>query len=248
MKWYQKRWLVIGLSLLLVAGAVLGYRYRFSILAFLKPRYSVEDRVLQYGPAAGKRLLNAVGGRAAYPPKGCVLLVDKAAKRCELFIPSTLSSFIHAQWVPVRTYPTLALSGVAGPKLREGDNQVPEGVYGVEFLNANSAFHLSLRLDYPNEFDKRQGKKDGREDLGTDIMVHGPGGSRGCVCLSEEAIEELFVLAAEVGKENMQVVIVPDEAAVLAIPVKVPAGAPAWTAGLYMQLGGVVKELRGIEK
>lgn len=247
MKWYQKRWLLIGLSLLLVAGAVLGYRYRFSILALLKPRYSVEDRVLQYGPAAGKRLLNAVGGRAAYPPKGCVLLVDKAAKRCELFIPSTQSSFIHAQWVSVRTYPTLALSGVLGPKLREGDNQVPEGVYGVEFLNANSAFHLSLRLDYPNEFDKRQGKQDGRDDLGTDIMVHGPGGSRGCVCLSEEAIEELFVLAAEVGKENMQVVIVPDEAAMLAIPVKVPAGAPAWTAGLYEDLRRVVKELRGLE-
>ena len=34
------------------------------------------------------------------------------------------------------------MSGTLGPKLREGDRQVPEGLYGIESLNPNSLFHL----------------------------------------------------------------------------------------------------------
>ena len=56
-------------------------------------------------------------------------------------------------------YPVLGASGVLGPKLKEGDRQVPEGVYRVPELNPNSDFHLSLRLDYPNEFDRAQGAR-----------------------------------------------------------------------------------------
>lgn len=35
----------------------------------------------------------------------------------------------------VRAYPIQAASGEAGPKLREGDGQVPEGIYRIESLN-----------------------------------------------------------------------------------------------------------------
>lgn len=41
-----------------------------------------------------------------------------------------------------------------GAELREGDEQVPEGVFGIESPNPNSQFHVSLWLDYPNEWDR----------------------------------------------------------------------------------------------
>jgi hypothetical protein len=61
----------------------------------------------------------------------------------------------------LKTYPILAGSGTLGPKLVEGDGQVPEGLYRVESLNPNSSFHLALRVNYPNEFDRAKGKLDG---------------------------------------------------------------------------------------
>ena len=50
--------------------------------------------------------------------------------------------------------PVLGASGGLGPKLREGDRQVPEGVYSIVYLNPNSVAHLSLALGYPNAFDR----------------------------------------------------------------------------------------------
>lgn len=73
----------------------------------------------------------------------------------------------------IKSYPILAASGSIGPKLRESDMQVPEGVYQIESLNPNSQFHLSLRVNYPNEFDREQARIDGRAQLGGDIMIHG---------------------------------------------------------------------------
>ena len=67
----------------------------------------------------------------------------------------------------VKSYPVLAASGRAGPKLREGDEQVPEGIYGVEGLNPNSKFHVSLRVGYPNAFDRAKARRDGRASSGT---------------------------------------------------------------------------------
>jgi murein L,D-transpeptidase YafK len=63
----------------------------------------------------------------------------------------------------IHRYPLLAASGVAGPKLRQGDKQVPEGVYGISFLNPNSRYDVSLRVNYPNAFDRQMAAKDGPE-------------------------------------------------------------------------------------
>jgi len=61
----------------------------------------------------------------------------------------------------IKSYPFTGFSGGLGPKLREGDGQIPEGVYAIEYLNPNSQFHLSVKLDYPNVFDKAKGRADG---------------------------------------------------------------------------------------
>ena len=58
---------------------------------------------------------------------------------------------VHAAgWREPRRYAMTGFSGDLGPKLEEGDRQIPEGVYGIEYLNPNSRFHLSLKVSYPN--------------------------------------------------------------------------------------------------
>ncbi len=44
----------------------------------------------------------------------------------------------------IRSYQFYGFSGREGPKLEEGDFQIPEGLYRIEYLNPNSDFHLSI--------------------------------------------------------------------------------------------------------
>jgi murein L,D-transpeptidase YafK len=106
-------------------------------------------------------------------------------------------------------YPVRAASGTLGPKLREGDRQVPEGVYAVESLNPNSRYHAALRVGYPGAFDRHTAAPEDRSRLGGDIMIHGGAASVGCLAMGDPAAEDLFVLAAAVGVENVSVVIAP---------------------------------------
>jgi murein L,D-transpeptidase YafK len=82
-------------------------------------------------------------------------------------------------------------SGDLGPKLREGDNQSPEGFYtvGPAQLNPLSNFHLSFNLGYPNEFDRANGR------TGSALMVHGSCVSIGCYAMTDRAIEEIYAMA-----------------------------------------------------
>ncbi len=92
-----------------------------------------------------------------------------------------------------RTYPIAAASGSLGPKLVEGDGQVPEGFYFVTpgAMNPNSAFHLSFDIGYPNAYDRAHDR------TGTYIMVHGSNVSIGCLAMTDEKIEEIYTIADE---------------------------------------------------
>lgn len=109
----------------------------------------------------------------------------------------------------LRTYPFYGYSGELGPKRREGDGQIPEGVYRIEYLNPNSSYHLSLKIDYPNAFDREKGKADGRDRLGFDIFFHGNSVTVGCIPIGDEAIEDLFTLVAQIGADRTGVIIAP---------------------------------------
>ena len=167
------------------------------------------------------------------------LVAIKNAQRLELYARQSEQD----PWHFVKAYPVLAASGKLGPKLRAGDYQVPEGVYRVAFLNANSRFHLSLKLDYPNQFDQKMARSDGRSDLGGDIMIHGNSVSIGCLAMGDEAAEELFVMAALSAKENVKVVVSPIDFRTQASPgfaLNLP-----WTEDLYASLR---KELRNYKR
>lgn len=117
---------------------------------------------------------------------------------------------LHASgWEDSRAYEMQGFSGLLGPKLKEGDGQIPEGVYGVEYLNPNSMFHLSLKVSYPNNFDLARAREDGRSGLGGDIMIHGGSATVGCIPIGDDGIEEVFYFVEKAGCENVHVVIAP---------------------------------------
>ena len=158
-------------------------------------RRTVEDRVAEI--LAKKPGLRAVAESA----KGSLrILVFKHERMVEVQAPG---------WSAPRTYPMTAFSGTLGPKLREGDGQIPEGVYGLEYLNPNSSYHLSMKVSYPNADDRAQAEKEGRTNLGGDIMIHGSNATVGCVPVGDEAIEEVFYLVQAAGLPNVAVVIAP---------------------------------------
>ncbi len=175
--------------------------------ARLVGRKTVADRVEQYGPSARGRLEpHFVRSGVMYSPARVILVGLKHERRLEVWASGDDGAMRH-----ITDYSILAASGGPWPKLRRGDNQVPEGVYGIESLNPNSRFHLSLRVDYPNERDVAQAAIDARHDLGSDIMIHGKAMSAGCLAVGDPAVEELFVLAADTGIENITLILAPHD-------------------------------------
>ncbi len=191
-----------------------------------KDKNTTADRVAEYGTAVRTRLKPFFDGAGvAYPPKQATLLGIKVERRLEVWVSGT-----EGKWCLLKSYPILGMSGTLGPKLREGDRQVPEGLYRLESLNPNSRYHLALRVNYPNADDRRRGTEDGREYIGSDIMIHGKECSIGCLAMGDLAAEELFVLAAETGIENITIILSPS--------------APVWIGDLYARVKTEMDKLK----
>lgn len=221
---------VVALGLIAAALPQLR-RLAYEVWYRLWGRASVADRLAEHGVAARERLAPYFASAGeSYPPGRVALIGIKDAKVVEVWAGPSDSPMRL-----IRTYPILGASGQLGPKLREGDRQVPEGIYAVESLHPNSAFHLALRLDYPNAFDRERGAEDGREDLGGDIMIHGSEGSVGCLAMGAETIEDLFVLAAETGIEHVTVILTPVDFRKRRLPGEV-GDLPDWAGRLYANI------------
>jgi murein L,D-transpeptidase YafK len=93
----------------------------------------------------------------------------------------------------LRTYPMCRWSGQLGPKVREGDRQVPEGFYKITpgQMNPNSNYYLSFNVGYPNAYDRAWGHEGGS------IMVHGACSSAGCFSMTDRQIAEIYAVARE---------------------------------------------------
>ncbi len=195
------------------------------VIRIVKGQKTIEDRISQFGEIVHSRLapdFERIG--VIYPPERIILIGLKQEKVLEVWV-SDEPKFL-------KSYPILGASGSLGPKLKQGDRQVPEGFYKIESLNPNSSYHLALRINYPNQFDRDKAKIDGRKNLGGDIMIHGRKGSIGCLAMGDEAIEELFVLAAETGIQNISVIISPVDFRIRELPSDMPV-VPTWTTELY---------------
>ncbi len=92
-----------------------------------------------------------------------------------------------------------------GPKRREGDGRTPYGDYTIDGRNEQSAYHRSLRISYPNAYDRKRALERG-EDPGSMIMIHGIRNglgwlgrlhlmvdwTEGCIAVTNSEIEEIW--------------------------------------------------------
>jgi murein L,D-transpeptidase YafK len=97
------------------------------------------------------------------------------------------------QYKLFKTYKVCMQSGTMGPKRFQGDYQVPEGFYYINEFNPNSNYHLSLGLNYPNASDRVLS-----DSLrpGGDIYIHGSCVSVGCIPVTDDQIEEIYIIAS----------------------------------------------------
>ncbi|MDD7986059.1 L,D-transpeptidase family protein [Lentisphaera marina] len=161
------------------------------------------------------------------------MIALKQERRLELWA-KTPNKAIH-----LINFPFTGSSGQLGPKLREGDGQIPEGIYKITSLNPNSAYHLSLKINYPNNFDQKSAKTDGRTNLGSNIFIHGNSLSIGCIPIGDENIEKLFFLVHKVGLANTKLIIAPNNIRIEKNPYKVEM--KPWIKHKYQRLHNELK-------
>jgi hypothetical protein len=183
----------------------------------------------RFGPAARAAYAPVCAGNGvAWPPRRVYLLAFKGERQMEIWAANARGRYILLDACPI-----LAASGGPGPKRREGDRQVPEGFYRLTTLNPNSAYHLSVRVDYPNREDVaharvRQG------EMGGDIYVHGSSVSVGCLAIGDAAIEKVFCLVALADPDQRRILIAPRDFRRRAG--NVPDPGEAWVRDLYARL------------
>lgn len=123
------------------------------------------------------------------------IVIEKAARRMQLLQDGK----------PVRTYQIALGFTPAGDKLRQGDGKTPEGEFTIDRRNSESAFHLSIGLDYPQPKDVARAAKEGYSP-GGDIFIHGqpnalPDGLKikgdwtaGCIALTNAEMREIWAV------------------------------------------------------
>ncbi len=112
----------------------------------------------------------------------------------------------------IKEYTIRLGSNPTGHKEQEGDGKTPEGKYTISGRNPKSAYHLSLRISYPNAADKKRAALK-KVSPGGDIMIHGypnyaPNGifdvihnnydwTEGCIAVTDKEIEEIWKLVSD---------------------------------------------------
>ncbi|OGV30220.1 MAG: hypothetical protein A3E88_01350 [Legionellales bacterium RIFCSPHIGHO2_12_FULL_35_11] len=203
----------------------------------ISPSKAVDYAISKYRAKKEPRIIaKFVKVNVPYPPKKLALLVFKKEKTILLWGKDQ-----NNKWRYVSTYPLMASSGSLGPKLKEHDKQIPEGIYKLTMFNPYSNYHLSMMLNYPNAFDKLHAHYDGRKKLGGEIFLHGKTFSVGCLAVGDDAIEELFLISRRAGLDHIRVVIAPNDLRI-AKPATNLYYQPKWLPELYNQLAKVLKQ------
>lgn len=166
----------------------------------------------------------------SYPPTKMTWICLKEERQLRLFALDRSKTYRQ-----VLQYPIIGASGKAGPKLKEGDMQVPEGFYRISGFRPNLIAHMGLDVNYPNDEDRMHARHEHRTNLGTDILIHGSRWSTGCLAMGNEPIEEMFVLAHDVGLKNIALIFAPCDLTVKEADIDRDRQ-PAWVPQLYARL------------
>lgn len=168
---------------------------------------AIDKAVQRYGLTAEPKIKSLFSkANISYPPNEIALLAFKSEKKIELWAKDSKN-----QWTYIHKYPLTGFSGQLGPKLKENDRQIPEGVYQLVGFNPFSNWHLSMKINYPNPFDQHKARLEGRRKPGNNIFIHGKNLSAGCLAVGNQAIDQLFVLTRRVGLKNAQLIISPND-------------------------------------
>jgi murein L,D-transpeptidase YafK len=177
-------------------GALFIVWWSLSALVLANPRV---DAVREQRKEDVARLLADAG--VSDPPERVYLRAFKEEKQLELWAARK-----GAALALVKTYPICAASGELGPKRREGDLQVPEGLYEVPEFNPGSNFHLSMKVSYPNASDLV--RSDPKRPGGL-IYLHGNCASIGCIAIEDGPIEEVYLIAQSARVRPLRIDIFP---------------------------------------
>lgn len=162
---------------------------------------TVQQAIERYGSEARQVLRERCRASGiAYPPKHLTLIGLKQEKLLLMFTGDKDRKLIGS-------FPLVSYSGNLGPKLKQGDLQIPEGIYRITHLEAYNM--LALGVNYPNVVDRMNAAADHRTKLGSDILVHGGSKSTGCLVVSNEDMEQVFVAVNDVGCVNTKLIIAP---------------------------------------
>ncbi len=146
-----------------------------------------------------KALVEKVG--LSYPVDEVYLRAFKKERQLELW-----ASKKGQPMALVKTYPFCAASGDLGPKRKEGDSQVPEGLYEVPSFNPFSSYHLSMEVSYPNASDRFRSDT---KRPGGNIYLHGNCASIGCIAIEDEPIEEVYLITFDAKRRPIRFDIFP---------------------------------------
>jgi murein L,D-transpeptidase YafK len=162
-------------------------RRAFVLLLALPPALAACDGARE---AARPALPGAVADR---------IVVEKAARRMHLM----------RDGAPLKTYHISLGRNPIGHKQQVGDSRTPEGTYVIDTRNPQSRFHLSLRVSYPNNEDRRRAASRGVSP-GGDIFIHGvPNGTAsaglftgrdwtdGCIAVTNGEIREIWAMVKD---------------------------------------------------
>lgn len=124
-----------------------------------------------------------------WPAKYVYIRSFKYDAQLEIWVKNS----IKEKYKLFKTYKICMQSGTMGPKRLQGDYQVPEGFYYINEFNPHSNYHLSLRLNYPNVSDRILS-----DSLrpGNAIYIHGSCVSVGCIPVTDDEIEEIYIIAS----------------------------------------------------
>jgi hypothetical protein len=209
----------------------------FAMAPKLNWEKAVDNAIIKYGLRTEPELVKFFAkANIAYPPKDIALLAFKQERKVELWAKTDDTS-----WSFVHSYPLTAISGRLGPKLKERDGQIPEGIYRLTSFNPFSSMHLSMMIDYPNHFDRLQASKDGRRKLGNNIFLHGKSLSVGCLAIGDKAIDQLFLLTRRVGLSHVKVIIAPNDLR-HEKPATSTFAQPRWLPELYKQITSALSQ------
>lgn len=160
------------------------------------------DRVEEVRKARGEEIATLVrSAQVAWPVGELYLRAFKKEQQLEVW-----GGEPGKPLVLIKRYPICAASGALGPKRKEGDLQVPEGLYELGRFNPASSYHLSLEITYPNASDRVL--SDPKRPGGL-IYLHGNCVSIGCIAIEDGPIEEVYLMALEARTRRIPIHIFP---------------------------------------